>query len=123
MAEGQRFYDGTLAPQPGPNELGDCPQTTVAYESVPGPDVRPRIVFWNNTQPKKVIEIRDYRPTTVTAGVMFNVVDIITTPFLDHSGTTVKQRVTVVAFYNGVPQFAIYYDQIGPGRVTVDFPA
>lgn len=120
MAEGQRFFGGQLAPE-GSNELGDCPGTSVAYESAPTTaDQRPRIGFWLGNQ---VVEIRDYTKTQVPPGLIFQVLEVIKTPFqvTVPSGTyTVTQRITVASYLNGVPQVIVYYDVFGNGKLSID---
>ena len=96
------------------------PWTTVAYETGAGPDVRPRIGFVHNGE---VIEVRDYAPTEVAPGTVFNVVEVVTSPFqiTVPSGTsTVNQRVTILALLTGTPQIAVYYDAIGSGELIFE---
>ena len=107
-------------------EPGECPGTSIPYESDPTAHVEPRIAFFRGSN---LIEIRDYRPTgdVIPAGHVFNVAEVINTPFqvTVPSGTfTVNQRVTVVEYDEfGVPQIVIYYDSRGQGHLGLDFPA
>lgn len=120
MAEGQRFFGGQLAPE-GSNELGDCPGTSVPYESAPGaPDQRPRIGYWLG---RDIVEIRDYTTTQAHPDLVFQVLEVINQPFqvTVPSGTyTIKQRVTVASYLNGVPQVIVYYDAIGNGKINLE---
>lgn len=121
MVEGVRFFDGSPTPLGTIHtEPGECPGTTVPYTTVVGPDVRPRIGYLHNGE---VIEIRDYGPTAVAPGTIFNVVEVITEPFTVTvpSGTsTVNGRVTVLGLLNGTPQIAVYYDSIGTGNLVFE---
>lgn len=120
MAEGERFFGGQLAPE-GSNELGDCPGTSVAYESAPtAADQRPRLGYWLG---RDLVEIRDYTTTQAHPDLVFQVLEVINQPFqvTVPSGTyTVRQRVTVASYLNGVPQVIVYYDAIGNGSLSID---
>lgn len=121
MIEGVRFFDGSPTPVGTIHtEPGECPGTTIPYETGVGPDVRPRIGYVHNGE---VIEIRDYGPTEVAPGLVFNVVEVIDSPFTVTvpSGTsTVNERVTVLGSLNGTPQIAVYYDAIGSGELIFE---
>lgn len=124
---GRYLSNGALIPSNLQHaEPGECPGTSVPYESDPTAHVEPRIAFFRGSH---LVEIRDYRPTgdVIPEGHVFNVVEHITTPFqvTVPSGTfTVNQRVTVVEYdESGVPQIVVYYDSRGTGHLGLDFPS
>lgn len=105
MREGQRFYDGTLAPV-GSNELGDCPPPTQSYEPYLGADERPTVKLNFRRQ---TLEVRDYKTVDAHPAITFQVTE--NTP----------NRVTVVAYESTKPVIVIYYDALLAGAsVTSD---
>lgn len=104
MVEGERYYDGTVAAVDAPKELGDCPQSTVAYEPFTG-DVRPTIRFRQGS--RVILETRDYKATEALSGVTFQQV------------ARSNKWITVVAYYDTLPIYAIYYD-VMPGVQNVN---
>ena len=128
MAEGGQggryLSDASLIPSNLQHaEPGECPGTSVEYEMEPTAHVEPRIAFFRNSH---LVEIRDYRTIDLPEGHVFNVIEVINTPFqvTVPSGTfTVKQRVTVAEFdENGQIMAVVYYDARGTGRIQLDFP-
>ncbi len=130
MQEGLRFWDGSSQ-----NGTGNSKSRAQAYnhnwcdtilsqEYVPDtrPGQLPRVVFW---QGGEVVEIRDYRTVSAASGIKFRVTDV-TGPFTSDDGggrsVQVSNRVTVVAYENDLPVVVVYYDALGSGQVSVDFP-
>lgn len=126
MAEAQRFYDGSLIPDPEVKGHNDCPPVQQTYTPEQVPDERGKVVFWEGSSIShfgQALEIRDY--TTVVPGVpgvTFDVLDVIDQPFQVTAPTTglqwVNSRVPVLLRENGVPVVILYYDGIGTGQVS-----
>jgi hypothetical protein len=116
MVEGSRYYNGAKAPA-GSNELGDCPSPSQSYEAWSGPDQRPTITYGGSSG---ILETRAYPNVVAHPGLMFRQVEKITTPFSTFGGvttSTVYSRVTIVAYYNGLPAMVVYYDSLSPSVV------
>ena len=105
MEEGARYFDGTVAPEGSPNELKQCPESTVAYEPYDGPDQRPIITFAMRRSGVP-LEIRDYTKTVAAPGVTFRL--------LSES----PQESVVVAYKDGLPAVAVYYTRLVPSVVV-----
>lgn len=103
MVEGERYYDGTLAPENAPKELGECPWPVADYAPATGSDQRPTITY--STTSGSVLEVRNYKNTVALNGITFRQVE--STP----------QRVTVVAYKDNLPAIVIYYESMVPGVV------
>lgn len=103
MVEGSRYYDGSVAPLGSPKELGDCPQSTQGYEPSTG-DQRPTIRMRRGTT---VLETRDYKTLELLPGVTFQQVE------------RTNKRIAVVAYFNTLPIYAIYYDVL-PGVQNIN---
>lgn len=106
MVENVRFYDGTL--NTGGVQLNDCPGVTQTYEPFTGSDL-PIITFETTTG--DLLEVRDYQKLAASttsplgAGITFQQVEV------SHN------RITVVAYKNGLPIVVIYYDSLSPDVV------
>lgn len=97
MAEGIRYYDGTLdRNDAGGRELGDCPSANASYEPFAGNQL-PTIRFVQNGQ---TLETRDYKALVVGEGITFQQV------------SKSESRIGVVAYHNGLPVIEIYYDSL-----------
>lgn len=105
MDEGVRFYDGTLAPANGPNELGDCPQSDIPYETFNGPTQLPTVIY--ETTSGSILEVRNYKTTVTGPGVTFRQVE------------STDQLVTVVGYKNGLPMIVVYYESMSPSVVMI----
>lgn len=105
MAEGERFYDGTVNPDPTIRQLNDCPHPEESYEPYFGPDQRPTITY--ERARGGVLETRDYSLTAADPGVTFQQV------------SSSDDRVTIVAYRNGLPGIVVYYDSMSP-RVVMN---
>lgn len=103
MAEGVRYYNGTLAPPGAPKELGQCPAPSASYEPYFGPDERPVITYNVRGQ---AIETRDYTEVVAAPGITFRHVEDTPT------------RQAVIAHRDGLPVIAVYYDSLSP-RLTM----
>lgn len=113
-----RYYDGT------PNTTGqqasslECPAVTENYTAAPGVDDRDKAIFWLDGQAR---EIRDYLFADSPAGITFDFLAPITTPFTvtgtDSGVSTVNNRQPVLVIDHGVPIAVVYYDGIGRGSV------
>lgn len=104
MDEGARFYDGTVNPNPEIKELRDCPQTSQSYEPFTG-DERPTIRFRQGSS--VTLETRNYKTTEALSGVTFQQV------------SRTNKQIVVVAYFNTLPIYAIYYDVL-PGVRNVN---
>lgn len=106
MAEGQRFYDGTVYTGPAVQGLGDCPDSPEGYEASTGPWDLPTINYEaRTTTGTDLLEVRDYKVLAVGAGITFRQVE------------SSPERVTVVAYKNGTPITVVYYDSMVPDVV------
>lgn len=104
MQEGARYYNGTVAVGQG-NELGQCPPASEAYTPFSGPTQLPTVKF--QTTSGTVLETRNYKTLKLNfPGLTFQQVSKTAT------------RVTVVAYIDGLPAIAIYYDAL-PGSNVV----
>lgn len=100
MVEGARHYDGTVA-SGEVSQLNECPAPTQSYTSFSG-DQRPVITYETGCA---VLETRNYANLVPGAGVTFQQVE------------STDDRVTVVAYKNGLPIVVIYYDSMSPSVV------
>jgi hypothetical protein len=105
MAEGVRYFDGTLAPANAPRELGDCPFTDIAYEPYTGPDQRPVVDYL--TADGQLLERRSY-PNVVVGGPYIKFQQIEAT----------DDRIGVVAYFFNNPAVVVYYSAM-PGSDIV----
>ena len=78
MKEGERYYDGALAPASAGIELGDCPSSDVAYTPYTGPDQRPTVVY--ATTSGQTLEVRNYKATVVGNGITFQQTVLVSRP-------------------------------------------
>lgn len=103
MDEGIRYFDGSLDPTNGTandiKELGDCPQSTAAYEPFDGNEL-PTIRFMSGGQ---TLETRNYKTVAAAEGITFRQVS--------KSDTSIG----VVAYDNGLPVIEVYYDSLVRG--------
>lgn len=107
MAEGERYYDGSLAEPEAPKELGECPRPAETYEPSTGPEERATIVYWVDGVP---VETRNYKVTEVRPGVTFQQIAKTST------------RITVVGYLDGLPAMVVYYDVLAANAaITSDF--
>lgn len=103
MVEGERYYDGTLAPADASIELGDCPPPSEGYTPHTGPDQRPTILY--SLTSGATLEIRNYKPLVVGDGITFQ------------QTSATSGRITVVAYEWGNPAIVVYYDSMSPNVV------
>lgn len=126
MNESERYWDGSLTPDPNATGYSDCPAPSQSYTTVTVPDERPKVVYWSGAtaaSAAEALEIRDYAGiVTGVAGTTFDLVEVIHEPFTVTAPTsgvqTVNSRVTVLAREAGVPFAVVYYDGIGTGQVS-----
>lgn len=102
MVEGERYYNGTLAPANAPKELGECPEPMTAYTPATGSDQRPIITY---TLGGTLLEVRNYTKTVVGEGITYRQVE------------STDSRITVVAYKDNLPAIVIYYESMVPGLV------
>ena len=98
MLEGQRYYDGTLAPSSAPKELGQCPAPVQDYTPFTGPGQKPTITY--STTGGQLLEVRNYKALVTGPGVTFQQIE------------STDQRVTVVAYVDNLPVIVVYYDSM-----------
>ena len=98
MLEGQRYYDGTVAPPGAGKELGECPAPVQDYTPFTGPGQKPTITY--STTGGQLLEVRNYKPLVTGAGITFQQIE------------STDQRVTVVAYFNNLPVIVVYYDSM-----------
>ncbi|MGI8517434.1 MAG: hypothetical protein ACR2ME_03695 [Acidimicrobiia bacterium] len=103
MVEGERYYDGTLAPANAPQELGQCPEPNVAYEPHTGADQRPTIKY--STPSGQLLEVRNYKTLVPGPGITFQQTE------------SASGQITVVAYEWGNPVIVVYYESISPSVV------
>ena len=102
MVEGERYYNGAVAPANAPKELGECPEPMTAYAPATGTDQRPTITY---TMGGTLLEVRNYKKTVVFPGITFRQVE------------STDSRVTVVDYKDNLPAIVIYYESMVPGLV------
>lgn len=100
LADGSRYYDGSLAPEDAPHELGDCPESDTPYEPSSGPWQLPTITY--ETRKGQVLEIRDYKTVVAHPSITFRQTEASDT------------RIGVVAYENGQPVIVVYYESMSP---------
>jgi len=103
MHEGLRDYDGTRGNGTQTGSPGDCP-SSAGYASQSEPAPRPVITFDDGV----TLETRDYNGLPVIPGFTF----AITSHGTDCGRELALECVNVVAYQNGVPAVAVYYDRI-----------
>lgn len=123
MLEGQRDFNGDFHGQGQSYGPQFCGQVLASeYDFSNAPDERPKVAYWAG---EDLLELRNYGPTIVGAGITFDQVSKTTTPFqvtVNDNGAvethTVYSRVSVLARENGNAVIAVYYDSLDP-LVTV----
>lgn len=107
MLEGQRHYaTGTLSSRRNPVLQSECPAPAESYTPFAGSQL-PTVRFM---QGSTVLEIRNYPNLDVHEDVTFQQI------------SKTNKRVVIVAYLNGLPAIAIYYDAFSNVTMTSDLP-
>lgn len=103
MVEGSRYYDGTRNTNGNLSQLNDCPLPSEAYDAQTAIE-RPTIRFTGADG--QLLEVRDYKKAIPGPNITWQ------------SVLVTSDRVTVIAYLDGLPFMALYYDSM-PGSGVV----
>ena len=105
MAEGSRHYEtGRVGTRRNPVLQSECPAPTETYTPFAGSQL-PTIAFTENGV---TLEIRNYKTLVTHPDVTFQQI------------SKTDRRIVVVAYVQGLPVIAIYYDTFSSVRLTSD---